>query len=81
MTNASVRAADSSIGKIVLEEYPMSDRPGIIINTYSTNDAIQENQFAFLQEFVRYVLRDEQCHTLLLIPFFDIILLPLKAKG
>jgi len=79
VTNAAVRATDSSIGKIVLEKYPMSDRPDIIINAYSTNDAMQENPFEFLQEFVRYVLRDEQCQTPLLVRFSD-IMLPSRAR-
>jgi len=77
VTNAAVRATDSSIGQTMLEGKNMNNgmpsNPDIIINAFSTNDHRSVNAFLNLEEFVRYVLRDEQCQKPLLIHFFDVI--------
>ena len=79
VTNGSVRGTGSSIGKTLLEENTIVSRhPDIIINAYSTNDEAGKHAFSNIQEFVRYVLRDEQCQKPLLIHFFDVI--PTQSK-
>jgi len=70
--NVAVRGTDSSIGKTLLETNMIGPRPDIIINAFSTND-VGGKSFSAIQEFVRYVLRDEECQKPLLIHFFDVI--------
>ena len=75
VTNAALRASDSSIGQTMLEgnymNTGMPSHPDIIINAFSTNDVGTVNGTSNLEEFVRYVLRDEQCQKPLLIHFMD----------
>ena len=75
VTNAAVRATDSSVGQTMLEGEGMNtgmpSHPDIIINAFSTNDVGNVNGTLNIEEFVRYVLRDEQCQKPLLLHFMD----------